>query len=132
MGKPIPTFGERLEERLDKLYDTLADPQFWALIGWSVLLLGSLGFLLWLAVRGFDSAFALRSVVCLGDNSDQKILAIVFAAPFFAVSVLGAISEMWHNLEARRLGHPRRWRAFAAFTGMVAILGFVLIQALDC
>ncbi|MBI5331144.1 MAG: hypothetical protein HZB71_11090 [Betaproteobacteria bacterium] len=132
MGKPILTFSERLEERLDKIYDTLSDSNFWALIGWSLLLLGALGFLLWMAVRGFDSAFALRSVVCQGDDSDQKILTIVFTAPFFGISVLGAISEMWQNLEARRQGHPRRWKSFGIFTFLLVALGFVLVQALDC
>ncbi len=132
MGKPIPTFSERLEERLDRVVDTLTDPHFWALIGWSLLLLGALGGLLWLAVRTFDATFTLRTVVCQGQDTDNQILAIVFTAPFFGISVLGAISEMWHNLEAKRLGRIRRWKAFGSFTGLVLILGFVLAQALDC
>lgn len=132
MGKPIPTLNERIEARLDRVIERLADPQFWALVGWSLALLGAFATLLWLAIRTFDSTLTLRPVVCAGDDTDYKILAIVFSAPFFAISVLGAISEMWQNLEARRLGRPRRWRAFFVFTALLLVLGFVLAQALDC
>lgn len=135
MGKPIPTLNERIEARLERIYNRLVDPHFWVMIGLSLLLLGTFAALLWLAVRTFDSTFTLHTIVCHvndDDEMDRKILAIVFTAPFFGISVLGTISEMWHNLEFRRLGRPHRWRAFLSFTTLVLLLGTVLSVALDC
>lgn len=135
MGKPIPTLNERIEARLERIYNRLVDPHFWVMVGLSLLLLGAFAGLLWLAVKTFDSAFTLRTIVCHlndDDEMDRKILSIVFTAPFFGISVLGAISEMWHNLEFRRQGRPHRWRAFFSFVALVLLLGTVLSIALDC
>ena len=135
MGKPIPTLNERIEARLERIVNRLLDPHFWVMVGLSLLLLGAFAGLLWLAVRTFDSAFTLHTIVCHmndDDEMDRKILAIVFTAPFFGISVLGAISEMWHNLEFRRQGRPHRWRAFSSFSALVLLLGTVLSVALDC
>ena len=102
-------------------------------MGWSMLALAVAGALLWMAVKTFDSAVSLAPMVCRGGgDTDWNILLMAVLAPFFGISILGAISELWQNLERKRLGRFRRWTAFWAFNTSALVLGFIILTALNC
>jgi hypothetical protein len=130
--KPKPVRRAHRHGHLAELREALVSPQFWTLLGWSVVVLAIGAGLLWLAIKTFDSGMSLRPMVCRGGNTDWYVLAISVSAPFFGIGVLGAISEVWHNLEYKRRNIPRRWGAFAAFTGLVVMTAFVILTALNC
>lgn len=112
---------------------TLTNRHFWMLMGWSAVVLGVGGALLWVAVKQWDAAMNLGWQVCAsGGNTDLHILLLALVAPFFGISMLGAISELWHNLERRHHHVKPRWRPFFVFTGMVLALSVVILLALDC
>lgn len=116
-----------------ELRATLASKHFWALVGWSSLVLGLAGLLLWLAAANWDSALRATPMVCRRwGNTDWSILAMALVAPFFVVSLLGAISEFWHNLERRRKRITRHWRPFMVFSLAGAALGVLILALLNC
>ena len=116
-----------------ELWATLSNPHFWVLVGWSLLVMSVAGALLWIAIKTFDRAMNLAPIVCRGGgNTDWYVLLMASLAPFFGVSMLGAISELWNNLESKRKGLPRRWRDFWIFTVLVGSLGTVILVALNC
>ncbi len=91
------------------------------------------GLLLWFAVKDWDSAMSLKPMQCQRwGNTDWSILALAIIAPFFAVSMLGAISEYWHNLERKRKHISTHWRPFMVFTGLVFGLGGLILLILHC
>ncbi len=112
---------------------TLANKHFWVLMGWTFLVFGVAGFLFWVAIRNWDSAMTLRPMVCRGGgNTDWHILMLVLVAPFFVISLLGAISEMWHNLERRQHHVHTRWKPFFVFSGLILVLGAAILAILNC
>jgi heme/copper-type cytochrome/quinol oxidase subunit 2 len=116
-----------------ELLATLQNRHFWVLMGMSAVVMGVAGLLLWLAIRNWDSAMTSMPKECRRwGNTDWSILAMAIVAPFFAISILGAISELWHNLERRHKHISTHWRPFAVFTGLVFGLGGLLIVILHC
>ncbi len=116
-----------------ELRATLENRHFWVLMGWSSLIIGVGGALLWLAVKNWDSAMSLKAVECRRwGNTDYNILAIAMLAPFFVISVLGAISELWHNLERRHKHITTHWRPMVVFTTFVFLLGALILTILHC
>jgi hypothetical protein len=116
-----------------ELRATLDNRHFWALMGWTAVVTGVGGLLLWLAIKNWDSSLSLRSMQCRRwGNTDWSILALALIAPFFAISVLGAISEMWHNLERRHKHITTHWRPFLVFTTLVLVLGILILTILHC
>jgi hypothetical protein len=102
-------------------------------MGWTAVVTGVGGLLLWLAIKNWDSSLSLRSMQCRRwGNTDWSILALALIAPFFAISVLGAISEMWHNLERRHKHITTHWRPFLVFTTLVLVLGILILTILHC
>ena len=124
---------KRRSAHFAELWASLSNPHFWVLVGWSLLVMSVAGFLLWIAIKTFDSAIKRTPIVCRGGgNTDWYVLLMASLAPFFGVSMLGAISELWHNLERKRKRLPRRWRDFWVFTVLVCSLGTVILIALNC
>lgn len=116
-----------------ELRATLENRHFWVLMGWSALVVGMGGFLLWLAIKYWDTSLSLRTMQCQRwGNTNWSILALALIAPFFIVSVLGAISELWHNLERRHKHISTHWRPFVLFTLMVPVLGGMILAILRC
>lgn len=112
---------------------TLENKHFWVLMGWTALVLAAAGLLLWLAVANWDSALRATPMVCRSwGNTNWSILAMALVAPFFVISLLGAISELWHNLERRRKHISRHWRPFLVFSLAGAALGAVILVLLNC
>ena len=135
MAAPLP---RRLRVRRTRntwteLRATLESKHFWVLMGWSTLVLGVAALLLWLAVANWDSALRATPMACRRwGNTDWSILALALLAPFFGISLLGAISELWHNLERRRKHISRHWRPFLVFTLAGAVLGGLILFLLRC
>ena len=124
---------KRTRNTWSELRATLADRHFWALVGWTALLTALGCGLLWLAVRDWDTALTLRTMQCQRwGNTDWSILALALVTPFFAISVLGAVSEFWHNLERRRKRIARHWRPFVVFTLAGAGIGVAVLLLLNC
>lgn len=116
-----------------ELRATLDNRHFWVLMGWSALVIGVGGLLLWLAIKNWDSSMSLKPTECRRwGNTDFVILALALIAPFFAISVLGAISELWHNLERRHKHITTHWRPFIVFAGLVFGMGVLIIIILHC
>lgn len=116
-----------------ELRATLENRHFWVLMGWSFLVLGIGGLLLWLAIKNWDSSMSLRPMQCRRwGNTDWIILFMALIAPFFAISILGAISELWHNLERRHKHITTHWRPFFVFSGLVLGLGLLIMVVLHC
>lgn len=116
-----------------ELRATLENRHFWALMGWSAVVIGAGALLMWLAIKNWDSSMSLKPVQCKRwGNTDWSILALAIVAPFFAISVLGAISEYWHNLERKRKHISTHWRPFLVFTASVFGLGMLILVILHC
>lgn len=124
---------KRTRNTWTELRATLENRHFWVLMGWSALVVGVAGFLLWLAIKYWDTSLSLRTMQCQRwGNTNWSILAMALIAPFFIISVLGAISELWHNLERRHKHITTHWRSFVVFTAMVLVLGGVILAILRC
>ncbi|MEW5786548.1 MAG: hypothetical protein AB1899_01700 [Pseudomonadota bacterium] len=116
-----------------ELLATLENRHFWVLMGWSGVVMGVAGLLLWLAISNWDSAMSSMPKECRRwGNTDWVILGLALIAPFFAISILGAISELWHNLERKRKHITTHWRPFIVFTAMVFALGVLILFVLHC
>lgn len=124
---------KRTRNTWTELRATLEDRHFWVLMGWMTLVIGVAGLLLWLAIKNWDSSMSLRTMQCQRwGNTNWSILALALIAPFFIISILGAISELWHNLERHRKHITRHWRPFGVFTVLVLGLGFLIMTILHC
>lgn len=104
------------------------------LLAWSVFGLGAGSYMLWLAVNNFDTAFRMNRLVCTGADGeeDRRILITVFTFPFFLVSTLSAISELWQIMEHKARNRRVKWVAFLAFSAVAVALGTVLLMVLRC
>lgn len=124
---------KRTRNTWTELRATLENRHFWVLMGWSALVIGVGGLMLWLAIKNWDSSMNLRPMECRRwGNTDWSILAMALIAPFFTISILGAISELWHNLERRHKHISTHWRPFVVFTSLVFGLGLLIMAILHC
>lgn len=124
---------KRTRNTWTELRATLEDRHFWVLMGWVALVIGVAGLLLWLAIKNWDSSMSLQVVECRRwGNTDWAILSLALIVPFFTISILGAISELWHNLERRRKHISRHWRPFVVFTTLVFGQGLLIMTILHC
>lgn len=103
-------------------------------MGWVVFGLGAGSYLLWLAISNFDTAFRMNRMICTGAGGDdnRRILVSVFAFPFFIVSILSAIGELWQIMEHKTRNRRVKWVEFLAFSAVSVILGTVLMMVLRC
>lgn len=116
-----------------ELRAALENRHFWILMGWSALVIGVGGLMLWLAIKNWDSSMSLRPMECRRwGSTDWNILILALIAPFFAISILSAISELWHNLERRHKHITTHWRPFLVFTSLVFGLGLLIVAILHC
>lgn len=104
------------------------------LMAWVVFGLGAGSYLLWLAISNFDTAYRMSRMVCTGVEGEEErhILVVVFTTPFFFVSVLGAISELWQIMEHKARNRRVKWVEFLAFSLAAIALGTVLMMTLRC
>jgi hypothetical protein len=124
---------KRTRNTWTELRATLENRHFWVLMGWSALVIGAGGLVLWLAIKNWDSSMSLRPMECRRwGNTDWSILSLALIAPFFTISIMGAISELWHNLERRHKHISTHWRPFVVFTALVFGLGGLTLVILHC
>lgn len=116
------------------LHRTVTNVHFWMLLAFVVFGLGAGSYLLWLAINNFDTAFRMNRMVCVGSGGeeDRHIMVVVFTSPFFIVSVLGAIGELWGIMEHRARKRRVKWVEFVVFSLAAVVLGTVLLMTLRC
>lgn len=114
------------------LRETVTNRDFWILLGWSLVALGVFGYLMWFAVKTVGSFTQVTPIWCRGDELERRVMVLVFAGPFFGVSVMAAIGELWNVLEQRRAGRRARLRDFFLYALLVFVLSAVILLALSC
>lgn len=110
----------------------LGDRHFWALFGWSLLALCAFGYLFWLAIRVGGRLSLVDPILCSASETEWRIWALILLGPFFAVSVLSTIGELWNILGLRRRGRHARLSSFVGYALLTALLGSTILLALSC
>ncbi len=112
--------------------EALGDRHFWALFGWSLLALCAFGYLFWLAIKVAKNFSLVDPILCGASQTEWRVLGLILVGPFFAVSVLSAIGELWNVLSLRRRGRRVRFTGFAGYAALTFVLGNALLLALSC
>lgn len=110
----------------------LGDRHFWVLFGWSLLVLCAFIYLFWLAIRAAGRFSFVTPVLCGANESEIRIMAMLLLGPFFAISTLSAIGELWNTIDSRRRGRRVRFIGFFGYAGLAFLLGNAILLALSC
>ena len=112
--------------------EALGDRHFWALFGWSLLVLCAFGYLFWMAIRVAGQFSFARPVLCVATETEARVLVLILFGPFFAVSVLSTIGELWNILGLRRRGRRARLKGFVGYALLTFVLGNGILLAMAC
>ena len=110
----------------------MGDRYFWALFGWSLLVLCAFGYLFWLAIQLARDLSLVSPVLCGASESEWRVLALFLLGPFFAISVLSTIGELWNVLGLRSRGRRARLTGFIAHAVLTFLLANVILLAMNC
>lgn len=110
----------------------LGDRHFWVLFGWSLLVLCAFGYLFWLAIRVGKSLSLTNPILCGASQTQWRIWVLILLGPFFAVSVLSTIGELWNILGLRRRGRRARLSSFVGYALLTFLLGSAILLAMSC
>lgn len=110
----------------------LGDRHFWALFGWSLLVVCAFVYLFWLAIRTAGKFSFVAPVLCGASETEVRIMVMLLLGPFFVVSVLSAIGELWNTLNLRRRGRQVRYTGFIGYAVLSFFLGNAILLALSC
>ena len=74
----------------------------------------------------------VNPVLCGASQTQWRIWVLILLGPFFAVSVLSTIGELWNILGLRRRGRRARLSSFVGYALLTALLGSTILLALSC
>lgn len=110
----------------------LGDRHFWGLFGWSLLVICAFTYLFWRAIGAAGQFSFVTPVLCGANESEIRVMVMLLLGPFFAMSTLSAIGELWNTLDLRRRGRRARYIGFAGYAVLAFLLGNAILLALSC
>jgi hypothetical protein len=122
----------RLSAAWQEVKGAVLSREFWLLLLWLILTLGTLAWLAGMAIGHFDTYLRLKPLICEAGIGNRQFLVVTLLAPVSLVFTLSAFGELWLIREARRGGHRARWRHLLLFAGLAALSAWAVFQALAC
>lgn len=122
----------RLARAWQAVKSALKSRELWLMMAWFALALVGVFGLAWFATRQFDTFLRLKPLLCESGIGNRQFLVVAVLAPLALVFALSAFGELWLIREARRAGHPVRWRHFLWFVGVAVVCAVAVFQALGC